>query len=101
MTLRLVLQDALPRQVSVRPLFGMMTPEEQAAALTWGAGDPQMVVVATNIAESSVTVPGVRAVVDFGRHRKPAFNSDSAMDALVTVRVPLSRMQTRSSHETC
>ena len=51
-------------EVDVRPLSGSHTPEEQDLALAPSPTGRRRVVVATDIAESSLTVAGVRAVVD-------------------------------------
>ncbi len=64
------------------PLHGQQTTAEQDAALY--APDPR-VVVATSIAESSLTVPGVRVVVDAGLSRTPRRDARRGMSGLVTV----------------
>ena len=63
------------------PLHGRLTSREQDVALD---GDAP-VVVATSIAESSITVPGVRRVVDAGLSRVPRRDASRAMTGLVTV----------------
>ena len=63
------------------PLHGRLSSREQDAALD---GDAP-VVVATSIAESSITVPGVRRVVDAGLSRVPRRDASRAMTGLVTV----------------
>ncbi len=55
--------------VDVRPLHGRLTTEEQDLALS--EGPRRRVVVSTAVAESSLTVPGVRTVVDAGLSREP------------------------------
>lgn len=60
-------QDLLAGVPTV-PLYGDLSPEAQDAALAPGAG--RRVVLATNVAETSVTVPSVRWVVDAGRVRR-------------------------------
>jgi ATP-dependent helicase HrpB len=69
----------------VRPLHGRLPPAEQDAALT--AGPRRRVVLATDVAETSLTVPGVRTVVDAGLARVPRFDVARGLGALVTVRV--------------
>ena len=64
-------------------LHGELAMEEQARMLRPGTG--RRVVLATNVAESSVTLPGVRAVVDSGLAREPRFDPASGMSRLETV----------------
>ena len=67
---------------NVFPLHGKQTTAEQDAALYT---DEQRIVVATSIAESSLTVPGVRVVVDAGLARIPRRDAQRGMSGLVTV----------------
>ena len=67
---------------NVFPLHGKQTTAEQDAALYT---DEQRIVVATSIAESSLTVPGVRVVVDAGLSRVPRRDTQRGMSGLVTV----------------
>ena len=69
----------------VRPLHGRLPPAEQDAALT--PGPRRRVVLATDVAETSLTVPGVRTVVDAGLARVPRFDVARGLGALGTVRV--------------
>ncbi len=72
----------VPGMVTVG-LSGGVKPQEQDDVLR---GGDRRVVVATSVAESSLTVPGVRAVVDSGLSREPRFDSGRGMSGLVTVR---------------
>lgn len=65
----------------VFPLHGQQTTDEQDRALYT---DSRRIVVATSIAESSLTVPGVRAVVDAGLARLPRRDTQRGMSGLVT-----------------
>ncbi|WP_300008441.1 ATP-dependent helicase C-terminal domain-containing protein [Pseudonocardia sp.] len=69
----------------VLPLHGRLPAAEQDAALR--AGPRRRVVLATSVAESSLTVPGVRAVVDAGLARVPRVDHRRGLSGLVTVRV--------------
>jgi ATP-dependent helicase HrpB len=71
----------------VRPLHGRLSHREQDLALT--SGPRRRVVVSTAVAESSLTVPGVRAVVDAGLSRQPHTDHRRGLAGLVTV--PASR----------
>lgn len=82
------LRDALPG-VDVLPLHGRLAPREQDRVLhgrdVHEPGGPRRVVVSTAIAESSLTVPGVRLVVDAGLSREPRRDAARGMSGLVTV----------------
>lgn len=69
-------------ETNVYPLHGQQTTAEQDAALYT---DEERIVVATSIAESSLTVPGVRTVVDAGLSRVPRRDAQRGMSGLVTV----------------
>ena len=73
--------------VDVVPLYGDLPPEAQDRALL--PGERRRVVLATNVAETSVTVPGVRIVVDSGWVRQPRRDPGTGLDRLDTV--PISR----------
>lgn len=69
----------------VRPLHGRLSHRDQDLALT--AGARRRVVVSTSVAESSLTVPGVRSVVDAGLTRRPVTDHRRGLAGLVTVGV--------------
>ena len=69
----------------VHPLYGALPFAAQRAAIAPGPG--RKVVLATAIAETSITIEGVRAVVDGGRARRARFDPGSGMSRLVTERV--------------
>ncbi|MDX1571477.1 MAG: ATP-dependent helicase HrpB [Xanthomonadales bacterium] len=71
--------------VEVCCLYGALPLTEQRRALR--PGERRRVVLATNIAESSLTVPGITAVVDSGLERAPQFDPRSGLTHLVTRRV--------------
>ncbi len=71
--------------VDVLPLHGRLDAAAQDDALRERAG--RRVVVATAVAESSLTVPGVRVVVDGGLSREPRYDAARGLGGLVTVRV--------------
>ncbi len=81
--------DALPPDVDVRPLFGALTPDAQDAALAPSPAGRRRVVLATDIAETSLTVEGVRVVVDAGLARSPRFDARTGLTRLHTG--PISR----------
>jgi ATP-dependent RNA helicase HrpB len=71
--------------VDVVPLHGRLPAARQDAALQ--PGPRRRVVLATSVAESSLTVPGVRAVVDSGQARVPRVDHRRGLPGLATVRV--------------
>ncbi|HET7718539.1 MAG TPA: ATP-dependent helicase HrpB, partial [Acidimicrobiales bacterium] len=80
---------ALPADVDVRPLFGALPAPAQDAALAPSPAGRRRVVLATDIAETSLTVEGVRVVVDSGESRTPRFDARSGLTKLHTG--PISR----------
>ncbi|WP_344253805.1 helicase-related protein, partial [Pseudonocardia hydrocarbonoxydans] len=68
-------------------LHGRLPAAEQDAVLRRPDSGPRRVVLATAVAESSLTVPGVRAVVDAGLARTPRVDHRRGLAGLVTVRV--------------
>ena len=73
--------------VEVVPLHGELGLAAQQAALQPAAGGGRRIVLATNVAESSVTLPGIRAVVDSGLAREPRFDPNSGFTRLETVTI--------------
>ncbi len=68
-------------------LHGELAVERQAEALRPDPQGRRRVVLATNVAESSVTLPGVRVVVDSGLAREPHYDPNSGFSRLETVRI--------------
>ncbi|TCC66402.1 ATP-dependent helicase HrpB [Kribbella pittospori] len=79
---------------NVLPLFGRQSRAEQERALAPAA--TRRVVVTTSVAESSLTVPGVRVVVDSGLAREPRTDQSRGLGALVTCRVSRSSADQRA-----
>jgi ATP-dependent helicase HrpB len=80
--------------VDVLPLHGRLSARDQDAALT--EGSRRRVVLATSVAESSLTVPGVRIVVDSGLSRVPRVDRKRGLPGLATVRVPAAVAEQRA-----
>ncbi|WP_147114853.1 ATP-dependent helicase HrpB [Tateyamaria sp. syn59] len=70
---------------NVQPLFGAMDFKAQRAAVT--PSDTRKIVLATSIAETSLTIPDVQIVVDGGRARRAQFDPSSGMSRLITEKV--------------
>ncbi|HEX3157520.1 MAG TPA: ATP-dependent helicase HrpB, partial [Gemmatimonadaceae bacterium] len=78
---------ALGAGVRVFPLHGTMPADEQDAAIAASPPGRRKVVLATSIAETSLTIDGVTVVVDGGLSRVPRFSARTGMTRLETVRV--------------
>ena len=77
----------LESSIRLCPLYGNLDAAAQDAAIQPSPPGQRKVVLATSIAETSLTIEGVRVVVDAGRMRVPRFDPGSGMTRLVTQRV--------------
>jgi ATP-dependent helicase HrpB len=77
----------LAANIDVAPLYGDLSPAEQDRAIAPSPAGRRKVVLATSIAETSLTIEGVRLVIDAGLMRVPRFSPRSGMTRLETVRV--------------
>jgi ATP-dependent helicase HrpB len=80
-------EGALPDNVTICPLYGALTPAEQDLAIRPAPSGHRKVVLATSIAETSLTIEGVRVVIDGGLARVPRFQPATGLTRLETVRV--------------
>ena len=71
----------------VTPLFGNLSQKEQDAAIRPAPAGTRKIVLATSIAETSITIDGVRIVIDSGLQRLPAFEASTGITRLETLRV--------------
>ena len=76
-----------PDGFEVLPLHGELPVEQQARVLQPAPDGRRRVVLATNVAESSVTLPGVRVVIDSGLAREPRFDPNSGFSRLDSVAI--------------
>ena len=81
------LSSLAAERVVVLPLHGELSVEQQSAALQPDPQGRRRVVLATNVAESSVTLPGVRVVIDSGLAREPRYDPNSGFARLETVNI--------------
>jgi ATP-dependent helicase HrpB len=81
-----ILKKTLP-QVAIHPLFGQLSPAKQHAAIMPHPRGKRKVVLATSIAETSLTIEGIAIVVDTGFGRTSEFDPRSGLSRLVTVRI--------------
>jgi len=81
------LEPVLPAATDVLPLHGELPVEQQSRVLQPDPDGRRRVVLATNVAESSVTLPGVRVVVDAGLAREPRYDPNSGFSRLDAVAI--------------
>jgi len=74
-------------QTHICPLYGELSQDAQQQAILPAPADRRKVVLATTIAETSLTIEGIRVVVDSGRARVPRFDPASGLTRLTTVNV--------------
>jgi len=81
------LAGRLPADTDLAPLYGQLSPAEQDRAVQPAPAGRRKIVLATSIAETSLTIEGVRIVVDSGYRRVPAYEPATGLTRLETVRV--------------
>jgi len=81
------LAGRVAQTVDIVPLYGMLDARTQDAAIRPAPAGRRKVVLATSIAETSLTIDGVRVVIDSGLSRVPRFEPSSGLTRLETVRV--------------
>lgn len=81
------LAGRVPGDVDIAPLYGQLSPEEQDRAVQSARPGRRKVVLATSIAETSLTIEGVRIVVDSGLRRAPAYEPATGLSVLETRKV--------------
>jgi ATP-dependent RNA helicase DHX37/DHR1 len=72
-------EDNIPKKAYVLPLYSLLSTEEQAKVFAPVPEGHRLIVVATNIAETSITIPGISYVVDTGRQKCRNFNSGTGV----------------------
>jgi ATP-dependent helicase HrpB len=87
--------SSMPKGTVLRPLYGAMSFAEQDAAIRPSPAGERKIVLATTIAETSLTIDGIGAVIDTGFKRVPRFDPATGMTALETVRVSLAAADQR------
>jgi len=85
---------AVAGAADVLPLHGSLSPDEQDRVIV--AGDRRRIILATNIAETSLTVPDVTAVVDTGFQKIARYDPDRAIDSLELERISTQSAQQRA-----
>ena len=86
----------LSRDADVLPLHGSLDAAAQDAALKKPAASRRRVIVSTNVAETSLTVPGVTAVVDSGLHKIARYDAERGIDSLELERITMDAADQRA-----
>jgi ATP-dependent helicase HrpB len=81
------LASRVPPNTDIAPLYGQLTPAEQDRAIRPAEAGRRKIVLATSIAETSLTIEGVRIVVDSGFRRVPVYEPNTGLTTLETRRV--------------
>ncbi|MDE6549183.1 MAG: ATP-dependent helicase HrpB [Muribaculaceae bacterium] len=81
--------------VEVLTLYGML-PQEQQQRVMMPAADRRRIVLATPIAETSLTIDGISVVIDSGLHRTPVFEPSTGLSRLTTTRISMDMATQRS-----
>ncbi len=92
----LLKSKSLTQNVEIRPLYGDLPLGEQRKAISVSLDGMRKIVLATSIAETSLTIEGVRVIVDCGYMRSPRFDPSSAMTRLETLRVSRASAEQRA-----
>ena len=90
------LSGHLPDDVILAPLYGDLGADEQDAAISPPPQGHRKVVLATAIAESSLTIEGIRIVIDAGLQRRSLFDPNGGMSRLVTATISRSSAEQRA-----
>lgn len=90
------LLSTISENIDVMTLYGMMTPEEQRRVLLPSQGERRRVVLASPIAETSLTIEGISVVVDSGLYRTPVFEPSTGLSRLHTVRISMDMANQRT-----
>jgi len=91
-----LLNGRLAEEVDLCPLYGALSLEQQQKAIQPSSAGRRKVVLATNIAETSLTIEGIRLVVDSGLERSAQFDPRSGLTRLVTQRISQASMTQRA-----
>ncbi|CAJ0999287.1 ATP-dependent RNA helicase HrpB [Sodalis praecaptivus] len=91
-----LLGERLAEEVMLCPLYGALPLEAQQRAIRPAPEGRRKVVLATNIAETSLTIEGIRLVVDSGLERVAEFDPRSGLDRLTTRRISQASMAQRA-----
>lgn len=80
-------QFAGRNEILIAPLYGNLSKQEQDSAIAPAPAGKRKIVLATNVAETSLTIEGIRMVVDSGLMRESRFDPNTGMNRLITTRI--------------
>ena len=83
------LNTTTSHHLTIQPLYGNLSPEDQRRAIAPSAPGERKIVIATPIAETSITIEGVRVVIDAGLCRQVVFDARTGLSHLETVRISM------------
>ena len=83
------LNTTTSQHLTIHPLYGNLSPEDQRRAIAPSAPGERKIVIATPIAETSITIEGVRVVIDAGLCRQVVFDARTGLSHLETVRISM------------
>lgn len=81
----LLMKDSRLDRLEVRPLYGGMSSSSQLLAFESAPSNTRKVIIATNIAEASITIPGIVYVIDCGFSKIRVYRENVNMESLVVV----------------
>lgn len=84
------------KSISIHPLFGQLSPNKQYAAIMPHRDGKRKIILATSIAETSLTIEGVKVVVDCGFSRTLKFNPNSGLSKLETIDITIDSADQRA-----
>ncbi len=88
-------ESQLSKNIEIHPLYAALPRNEQDAAIAPSPANQRKVVVATSVAESSLTIEGIRVVIDSGLMRVPRFSPRLGMSRLETLLITRDRADQR------
>ncbi len=83
------LNTTTSQHLTIHPLYGNLSPKDQRRAIAPSAPGERKIVIATPIAETSITIEGVRVVIDAGLCRQVVFDARTGLSHLETVRISM------------
>ncbi len=83
------LTTSTSQHLTIHPLYGNLSSEDQRRAIASSAPGERKIVIATPIAETSITIEGVRVVIDAGLCRQVVFDARTGLSHLETVRISM------------
>ena len=91
-----LLRKSIDPDIRIHPLYGMLPIHKQAEAIMPDKQGRRKIVIATSIAETSLTIQGVKIVVDSGLCKIQKYDSDTALSRLETVRISMDMADQRA-----